>query len=128
MDGEPPEKEPEMKGKSAVAIALLLPMLGACATRSDFTVISGKNVNLSDIRIDRSKAKGRTRGEDCMQIIIIFPTSGQPTLDEALDRALEAKKANVLLDAVVDFHSFYIPYLYGETCWEVEGDAYDTYE
>ena len=117
-----------MNAKSAVAIALLLPMLGACATRSDFTAISGKNVNLSDIQIDRSKSKGRTHGEDCQRVIIIIPTGGPPTLDEALDRALEAKRANVLLDAVVNFRSYYIPYVYGETCWEVEGDAYDTYE
>ena len=114
---------------SALVITVLLPVLGACATRSDFTAISGKNVNLTDIRIDRSKSKGRSYGEDCQRIIIIIPTSlSQPTLDEALDQALEAKKANVLLDAVVNFHSYYIPYIYGETCWKVEGDAYDTYE
>ena len=59
---------------------------------------------------------------------IIFPTGGPPTLDEALDQALEAANANVLLDAVVNFRSFYIPWIFGETCWEAEGDAYDTYE
>jgi hypothetical protein len=112
---------------STVVIALLLPALVACATRSDFTAISSKNVNLSDIRIDRSKSKGRVQGEDCQRIIIIIPTSGPPTLDEALDRALEGANANLLLDAVVNFRSFYIPYIYGETCWEAEGEAYDTY-
>ncbi len=113
---------------SAVMIALLLSTLASCASRSDFTAISSKNVNLSDIQIDRSKSKGRVHGEDCTQIIIVFPTGGPPTLDEALDQALEGANANVLLDAVVDYHTFYIPYLFGETCWEVEGNAYDTYE
>jgi len=37
-------------------------------------------------------------------------------------------RANVLLDAVVNYHSFYVPYIHGETCWRAEGDAYDTYE
>ncbi len=112
-----------------ILVALLLPVLSACATRSDFTAISSKNVNLSDLRIDRSKSKGRVQGEDCQRIIIIIPTSfGPPSLDEALDRALEKRRANVLLDAVVNFSSYYIPYIYGETCWRVEGDAYDTYE
>ncbi len=118
---------------SAVMIALLLSTLAlstlaSCASRSDFTAISSKNVNLSDVRIDRSNSKGRVHGEDCTQIIIVFPTGGPPTLDEALDQALEAANANVLLDAVVDFRSFYIPWIFGETCWEAEGDAYDTFE
>jgi len=103
-------------------------VLSGCATRSDFTAISSKNVNLSNIQIDRSRLKGRTTGEDCQHIIILFPTGGPPTLDEALDKALETKQANLLLDAVVNWNSFYIPYVYGETCWKVEGDAYDTYE
>ena len=111
-----------------VLIALLMPLLGACASRSDFTAISGKNVNLSNIHLDRSEAKGRVHGEDCMDIIIIIPTGGPPTLDEALDRALEEKQANVLLDAVVEYSSFYIPYIYGRQCWKVEGEAYDTYQ
>ena len=118
-------------GKVLVSIFLGvvgLLLISGCASRSDFTAISGKNVNLSTLKIDPKKNKGRTQGEDCQRIIIFIPTSGPPTLDEALDRALEAKRANLMLDAVVDWHSFYIPYIYGETCWKVEGDAYDTYE
>lgn len=112
---------------SAVFGFMILTIAG-CATRSDFTAISSKNVNLSNMQIDRAKSKGRTSGEDCQHIIILFPTGGPPTLDEALDRALEAKRANILTDAVVEFNSFYIPYIYGQTCWKVEGDAYDTFE
>ena len=100
----------------------------SCATRSDLTAVSSKNVNLSSVRIDQSKAKGRVSGEDCQHIISFIPTSGAPTLDEALDRALESRQANLLLDAVVDFSWFYIPYIYGKTCWRAEGDAYDTYQ
>lgn len=109
-------------------ILLCFFVLTGCATRSDFTALSTKNVNLSDIKIDRSKNKGRVKGEDCQHLIIIIPTSGPPTLDEAIDRALESKHANLLLDAVVNWNSFFIPYIYGQTCWKVEGDAYDTYE
>lgn len=110
-----------------IAGSLLL-AIGGCSTRSDFTAISSKNVNLSDITIDRTKSKGRVSGKDCQHIIILFPTSGRPTIDEALDRALEPKKASILLDAVVDYHFFFIPYIYGQECWKAEGDAYDTYE
>jgi hypothetical protein len=110
-----------------VALALLLAVTPGCASRSDLTAVSSKNVNLSNIRIDREKSKGRTQGEDCQNIILFIPTSGLPTLDEAIDRALEKKRANVLLDAVVNWHSYWA-ILFGQTCWKVEGDAYDTYE
>jgi len=107
---------------------LTLLTISGCATRGDFTAISSKNVNLNDMHVDPKKTKGRASGEDCQHIIILFPTSGPPTLDEALDRALEPKQANILTDAVVYWNSFYIPYIYGQTCWKVEGDAHDTYE
>lgn len=109
-------------------VGFLLLTLSGCVTRSDFSAISSKNVNLSDITIDHTKSKGRTSGEDCQHIIILFPTGGPPTIDEALDRALEPKQANILLDAVVEYHYFFIPYIYGQACWKAEGDAYDTYE
>jgi len=106
---------------------IFLTSLG-CASRSDFTAISSKNVNLSNIKLDPTKRKGRTSGEDCTHIIIIIPTGGPPTLDEALDQALEAKGANLLLDAVVNWSFWIIPYVYGQECWNVEGEAYNTYE
>jgi hypothetical protein len=111
-----------------VSIIASLMVFSGCASRGDFTAISGKNVNLSNLKIDKTMTKGRTSGEDCQNIIIFIPTSGPPTLDEALDKALEAKQANILLDAVVKWHSFYIPYIYGQTCWHVEGMAYDTFK
>jgi len=112
----------------AFEAALTLSLVSGCATRSDFTAISGKNVNLSSVKVDKSQAKGRTTGEDCQHIVIFIPTSGPPTLDEALDHALEAKQANLLVDAVVKHNWFYIPYIYGQECWKAEGVAYDTYK
>jgi hypothetical protein len=100
----------------------------ACASRSDLTAVSSKNVNLSGFRLDRTKSLGRTTGTDCVHIVIFIPTGGPPTIDEALDRALEAKHANLLTDAVVRWSYFYIPYLYGRECWTAEGDAHDTYQ
>ena len=109
-------------------VGIFLTITIGCASRSDFTAISSKIVNLSNVRIDHNKLKGRTSGEDCQHIIILIPTGGPPTIDEALDQALEKKNANLLLDAVVNWHYFYIPYIYGQTCWDVEGNAYDTFE
>lgn len=116
-----------MKKYCLLYLLLCTTALSGCATRSDFTAISSKNVNLSNIKIDHSKTKGKTTGEDCQHTILFIPTSGAPTLDEALDKALEAKQANLLLDAVVKWHTFGA-LIYSQTCWNVEGDAYDTYK
>lgn len=117
-----------MRTRLVICTVIIAAAVSGCATRSDFTAISSKNVNVSNMKLDRAKSKGKTVGEDCQHIVILIPTGGPPTIDEAIDRALEAKNASVLLDAVVDFNSFYIPYIYGQTCWKVEGDAYDTYQ
>jgi hypothetical protein len=106
----------------------LLGLATGCATRSDMTAISSKNVNLQNLSLDPSESKGRTSGEDCTHIISFIPTGGPPTIDEAIDRALEARGANILTDAVVEWSYFYIPYIYGRSCWHAEGDAYDTFE
>jgi len=107
--------------------SIVLGTLAGCASRSDFTAISGKNVNLSNLKVDKSMSKGRASGEDCQHSIIGIPTSGPPTLDEALDRALETKQANLLLDAVVKYH-FFTLIIYGQQCWQAEGVAYDTFK
>ena len=109
-------------------LGVLLALLSGCATRSDLTAISSKNVNLQNPSLDPAKAKGRVSGEDCQHIVIVIPTGGRPTIDEAIDRALESVHANILTDAVVNWSFFYIPYIYGRTCWRAEGDAYDTFE
>jgi hypothetical protein len=111
----------------AISIVGLLAASG-CSSRSDLTAVSSKNVSLNPLRVDPAQSKGRTRGEDCVHIIIIIPTGGVPTIDEAIDRALEPKGANLLTDAVVTWTSWYIPYIYGLTCWTVEGDAHDTFQ
>jgi len=109
------------------ALLISVTMLTGCSTTDHFTAISSKNVNLSNIKIDHSKTKGRQSGEDCKYIIVFIPT-GVPSLKDALDRALEPSGSNILLDAVVEHNFFYIPYIYGQDCWNVKGDAYDTYQ
>ena len=114
--------------KRVVIFGVLLSLLSGCATRSDLTAISSKNVNLQSLSLDPANAKGRVSGRDCQHIVILFPTGGPATIDEAIDRALESANANILTDAVVNWSFFYIPYIYGRTCWRAEGDAYDTFE
>jgi len=97
--------------------------------RDDFTALSTKNVNLSHITLDPSEGKGRQRGEECRHVFIVIPdTFHMPSMKGAVDKALEAKNANLLLNPVVEYQLFYIPLLFLRECWIVEGDVYDTYK
>ena len=109
-------------------LAALTILCSGCATTSRFTAASTKNVNVSDIKVDRSKFKGHTEGDDCQYIIIFIPTSGPPNMKEAMDRALENKGGNLLLDARIHYSRFIFPLIFGASCWTVSGDAYDTYK
>jgi hypothetical protein len=110
------------------ALLFAMVMLSACSVRNDFTAISGKNVNLSQVTIEKKHSLGKAYGEDCQSRIIFFPTGGPATFDEALDRAQESKQANLLVDAVVKHEVISIPLIYGNECWKVEGTAYDTFK
>ena len=98
-----------------------------CAVQNHFTALASKNVNLENMRIDKAASKGMVTGDDCSHIIIIFPTSGPPTLEAAADKAVESVGAQLLADASANFYWFYIPLIYGATCWTVSGEAYDTF-
>ncbi len=99
--------------------ALLL--ISGCSTRiTDFTVISSKNVDLSR-GADFTRSPVRVKGEDKKRVIIIFPT-GEPNAKEAMDQAIESVPGAVgLLDGVITKNGWYIPYIYGEFWYEVEG-------
>ena len=51
----------------------------------------------------------------------IIPT-GEPNAKEAIDRAIQKQPGAVgLLDGVIYKHGWYIPYIYGQFSFEVEG-------
>ena len=67
------------------------------------------------------KGKKRIKGEDKAHIIIFIPT-GNPNVKEAVDKAIESMPGCVaLLDGVIDYKWFYIPYIYGQSAYIVEG-------
>jgi len=103
-----------------IAVLLCIPVLG-CATRLvDFTIISTKNIDLAR-GADFKRGSTRVEGEDGVAIIIIIPT-GTPNIKEAIDRAIEkVPGAIALLDGVLTSKSWYIPYIFGECSYVVEG-------
>lgn len=108
--------------KIALITALTAVTMSSCVTRiTDFTVLSTKNVNLN--KMGQYKKGPRVTGEDKKMIICVIPT-GTPDVKEAIDNAIEAHPKGVALtNGVVHSKSFYIPYIYGEFSYVVEGDV-----
>lgn len=97
--------------------------LSGCSNRlMDFTILSSKNVDLSRAGTFKRDNK-RVTGKDKAQIIIFIPT-GTPNAKEAMDKAIESVPGAVaLVDGVLTYKWFYIPYIYGESIYVIEGTA-----
>lgn len=104
-----------------IFLTVLTLLLSGCTYRIlDFTVISSKNIDLTQTaRLVRGK--NRVEGLDRVHWIIMFPT-GRVNMKEALDHAIESTPGCVaLLDGVVHYKFWYIPCFYGRQSVTVEG-------
>lgn len=113
------QKWTKLNFSGALLAFLGLVLLSGCATRMvDFTIISAKNVDLA-----RLGEFHRSERVDTRYIIIIIPT-GNPSVEEAVDRAIESVPGGVaLIDGVLTSKFFYIPYIFGETKYVVTGNV-----
>ncbi|MBZ0242406.1 MAG: hypothetical protein K8F24_04260, partial [Bacteroidales bacterium] len=95
-------------------------VLSSCTHRIvDFTLISTKSYDFSKTN-DLIKKTSRVKGEDYFAIIIL-PFS-QPNMKTAIDKAIESVPGCVaLMDGVVYHKFWWIPYIYGEHGYIVEG-------
>ncbi len=103
-------------------IALTALMMSSCVTRlTDFTFMSTKNVTLKNI--SNYKKGPRVIAEDKKRIITVIPT-GVPNVKEAIDKAIESvPNGAALTDGVISKKWFYVPYIYGEFSYIVEGNV-----
>jgi len=119
-----------MKSMSVTSVVCSLLFLGqftGCVSRhGDFSVASNKLLRLSEFELDKADRIRGVVGKDVQHIIILFPTSGPPTIDGAMDDAFRKSGGDVLTDATIKSWAWYIPYIYGQAGWSVEGDAVKT--
>lgn len=109
------------------AVAMCLAVLSGCVVHhGEFTVLSNKLVRLSDFDLSKADRQKGIEGVDRLHIIILFPTKGNTTLEEAVDNALSIGDGDVMTDATVRHWSWYIPYIYGQEGWSVTGDVVRT--
>ena len=96
--------------------------MGCTSTIGDFTLLTSKNINLANFSATDELASSEVVvGEDSADIICIFPT-GIPNLKEAVDRAIEKNDSRLLTNVRLKYSFFYIPYIYGQEKYTVEGN------
>jgi len=108
-------------GMLAMILAFGMTVTG-CATRlGAFTVISTKSIDWSRAS-EFTRSNQRVEGEDKYHIIIFIPTKFNVTIEGAVDNALrKVPGAIALIDVVLKSKSFYIPYIYGQGGFYIEG-------
>ncbi len=107
---------------------LLLPLLAlstlqGCVNRiGDFTIASTKNIDIKS-ESHRVDTRRRVQGRDVIHIISFIPTGTFPNMKEAMDNAIEkAPGAVALSNVTVKRGAWYIPLIYGQDYFEIEGN------
>lgn len=110
--------------KLILPVLLLGVGLPSCVYRlGDFTFISSKNVDMNSSQGFSTIPNMRARGKDTMHIVVVIPT-GNCSPKEAMDKAIEKNGVNCvgLSNAKIEHGFWYIPYVYGQEWYAVEGD------
>ena len=111
-----------------LASALLGLLFTACTTvnHGRFTVLSNKHAPLDGLDLASAERIHDVVGRDVNRTVVVFPTKLAPSLDSALDDALAKTGGDVMVDVEVEFSSWTVPLVYGESVWEVRGDVLRT--
>jgi hypothetical protein len=111
--------------KKVLSVVLFAGMLGGfagCATQlATMTIASTKKIDTNDIQLE--KVKANVTGKDVRFQIFIF-TNGIPTINGALQNALDISDADIMRDITISRMDWFIPIIYSESSYRVTGDAY----
>jgi hypothetical protein len=110
-----------MKSKLMTFILCCFFLNGCTSRLIDFTIISTKNIDLSKSSMYQV-GKTKIKGTDLSHWIIIIPTKVKITPQEAIDKAIESTPGCVaLLNGIVYRKFWYIPCIYGQQSYVIEG-------
>lgn len=112
--------------KKLLAI-LAVVMLSACThNHGNYTVMSNKIVSINNFEIDKADRIKNVKGVDRSHTIFFFDTKANPNLSDALNDAFRNADGDIMTDVTVTYWNWYIPMLYGQKGWTVEGDVVKT--
>ena len=107
--------------KKIIVMTLITLMFVGCSQRlGDFTIASTRNVDIGAnyVRVERN-----VEGRSMRPIIIVIPL-GYPNLEEAIDDAMGKVDGELMTNVVINYKWFYIPYIYGQYVYSVQGDVW----
>ncbi|MCI6251105.1 MAG: LysM peptidoglycan-binding domain-containing protein [Bacteroidales bacterium] len=108
-----------MKKNNLWLLAVVL-LMSSCTQRLiDFTIISSKNVPITDKGTEFQKATSRVKGVDSKWSVLFVP--GIPNMKEAIDRAIEQYPGAVALTDGVVYQKSWTCFLLGQNKYIVEG-------
>jgi len=111
----------------SAVLSLAVLLASGCSVRvADLTLVSTKNIDLTDAKLDSKKGQ-RQKGEDCKFNLLGLIPFGLPNMEQAVDRALEAGKGNVMVDEVTEYKNTWFV-IGGLSCIVVEGTVLNTKE
>lgn len=109
---------------------LLMVLLAAGALAGCQTVTMAKNVKLISYEDDvqAGKGVGPIRGEDCLWIVLGYPTGPNPTLDKALQAARSSNNAKgelrYLNNVKTEWDGFNAANIVAKTCLVIKATGY----
>ncbi|MDR1071957.1 MAG: hypothetical protein LBL21_04935 [Rickettsiales bacterium] len=108
--------------RKIILTAMLVFSAAACTSNiENFTAISTHSIDPGQ-SIASAKITKNVRGEDVAHMIIIVPTA-TVSMSEAVSNALKENDADMLINAKTYTTFWWIPYIYGQQRYVVEGDA-----
>jgi hypothetical protein len=109
---------------SALLLGTSLVVTGCTQRIGDLTFVSTRNIDLSNADIDIRKGR-RVKGKDCKYALLGLIPLGLPTLQGAVDDALDKGDGNVMVDQVTSSSNFWF-ILVSQFCIEAEGTVVRT--
>ena len=114
------KKKGKLFALAVLSVTVLAMFAGCTFYHGSFTVISTRNIDWS--RSNEFVLGDSVEGRGIVHIILIFPTGFFPSISTAVDNALnQVPGAVALVDVSIRYFWWYIPHIYGQRGWVVEG-------
>lgn len=109
-----------------LTVLLSLFLLAGCSQHlGNFTALSSSTYDSKNIEEKNLVARNVSGVSHCY-VIIVFPICMTPKIDEAVSMALLSGGGDFMKNARIYSEHYYIPFIFGDTKFRVEGDVYKT--
>ncbi|MCM1324429.1 MAG: hypothetical protein NC218_09900 [Acetobacter sp.] len=108
------------------SLFVIIYLSGCCYNFGHFTILSNRMIDTQNIKNENIKKQYNIEGRDVGHTIVFMRTKSNPNLNDALNDALKKSQTDLMVDVEVKVWYWFIPYLYSQTGWKVQGTAIKT--